>query len=50
MRTTSLSENLKRLRAEKRLSQAALARQAEVSPSICRSLRGPGQSGQAARS
>jgi transcriptional regulator with XRE-family HTH domain len=40
MRTSSLSENLKRMRAEKRLSQAAVARQAEVSPAYLSELEG----------
>jgi transcriptional regulator with XRE-family HTH domain len=38
--TNPLPENLKRLRDEKRLSQAALARQAEVSPAYLSELEG----------
>jgi transcriptional regulator with XRE-family HTH domain len=45
MEATSLPENLKRLRAEKRLSQAELSRQAEVSPGYVSEL----ESGQGKR-
>ncbi|MGA2836417.1 MAG: helix-turn-helix transcriptional regulator [Acidimicrobiales bacterium] len=40
MEASSLPENLKRLRAEKRLSQAELSRQAEVSPGYVSELEG----------
>jgi transcriptional regulator with XRE-family HTH domain len=40
MPTNVLSENLKRLRGEKRLSQAALSREAEVSPAYVSELEG----------
>jgi transcriptional regulator with XRE-family HTH domain len=45
MESSSLPENLKRLRGEKRLSQAALSRQAEVSPGYVSEL----ESGQGKR-
>jgi transcriptional regulator with XRE-family HTH domain len=40
MPTNVLSENLKRLRGEKRLSQAALSREADVSPAYVSELEG----------
>jgi transcriptional regulator with XRE-family HTH domain len=40
MPANELSKNLKRLRAEKRLSQAALSRRAEVSPGYLSELEG----------
>jgi transcriptional regulator with XRE-family HTH domain len=40
MPTNVLSENLKRLRGEKRLSQAALCREANVSPAYLSELEG----------
>ena len=43
--TTALSDNLKRLRTDKRLSQAALSRQADVSPAYLSEL----ESGQGKR-
>jgi transcriptional regulator with XRE-family HTH domain len=45
MPTNELSENLKRLRGDKRLSQAALSREAEVSPAYMSEL----ESGQGKR-
>ena len=40
MSGSALSENLKRLRTDKRLSQAALSRQADVSPAYVSELEG----------